>query len=53
MNQTRPTFSGVPAIANYGTVMTLPVKLPANTRNVTASLLDLGFSTHSIHMDMR
>jgi len=53
MTQTRPTYSGLPAKAMWGVTITLTVSLPPNTLKVTASLLDYGFSTHSVHMDMR
>ncbi|KAH7106276.1 glyoxal oxidase N-terminus-domain-containing protein [Auriculariales sp. MPI-PUGE-AT-0066] len=52
MNQTRPTMS-VPVKANYNTTMTVPATVPAGTKNIRVALLDHGFATHSVHMDMR
>ncbi|KAH7096643.1 glyoxal oxidase N-terminus-domain-containing protein [Auriculariales sp. MPI-PUGE-AT-0066] len=53
MTQVRPKFSGAPAIANFGTVLTLKATLPNGTKELKAAVMDLGFSTHAIHMDMR
>ncbi|KDN33568.1 hypothetical protein RSAG8_13341, partial [Rhizoctonia solani AG-8 WAC10335] len=55
MTKTRPTYSGLPVTWNYGQNITLPVTLPAtlNPPKLEVSLMDLGFSTHGVHMDMR
>ncbi|CAE6361623.1 unnamed protein product [Rhizoctonia solani] len=55
MTKTRPTYTGLPAAWNYGQNITLSVTLPAslNPPSITVSLMDLGFSTHGVHMDMR
>ncbi|KAF8706027.1 Copper radical oxidase, partial [Rhizoctonia solani] len=55
MTKTRPTYTGLPAAWNYGQNITLSVTLPPslNPPSITVSLMDLGFSTHGVHMDMR
>ncbi|QRV89331.1 glyoxal oxidase [Ceratobasidium sp. AG-Ba] len=53
MTVSRPTFSGIATYLNYGGTMALSVSLPSTTSVVTASLMDLGFMTHGVHMDMR
>ncbi|KAH7105130.1 glyoxal oxidase N-terminus-domain-containing protein [Auriculariales sp. MPI-PUGE-AT-0066] len=53
MTALRPTFSGLPAKANFATVLTLPATLPPGTQELKAAVMDLGFSTHAVHMDMR
>ncbi|KAG8697251.1 hypothetical protein FRC11_000157, partial [Ceratobasidium sp. 423] len=55
MTKTRPTYSGLPNTWNYGQNITLNVTLPAslNPPTLTVSLMDLGYSTHGVHMDMR
>ncbi|KAJ1307157.1 hypothetical protein OPQ81_001274 [Rhizoctonia solani] len=55
MTKTRPTYTGLPTTWNYGQNITLNVTLPAslNPPTITVSLMDLGFSTHGVHMDMR
>ncbi|KAJ7209844.1 glyoxal oxidase N-terminus-domain-containing protein [Mycena rebaudengoi] len=49
----RPSYTGLPATINYNATFTLCVTLPTNTVNVTVALMDLGFATHSVHMDQR
>ncbi|KAG8713414.1 hypothetical protein FRC08_013276 [Ceratobasidium sp. 394] len=55
MTKTRPTYSGLPATWNYGQQIVMPVTVPAslNPPPMTCSLMDLGYSTHGVHMDMR
>ncbi|CAE6537759.1 unnamed protein product [Rhizoctonia solani] len=55
MTKTRPTYSGLPATWNYGQNQTLNITMPAtlNPPMITVSLMDLGYSTHGVHMDMR
>ncbi|CEL55069.1 Galactose oxidase OS=Gibberella zeae (strain PH-1 / ATCC MYA-4620 / FGSC 9075 / NRRL 31084) GN=GAOA PE=3 SV=1 [Rhizoctonia solani AG-1 IB] len=55
MTKTRPSYTGLPATWNYGQNITLTVTLPAslNPPTLGCSLMDLGFSTHGVHMDMR
>ncbi|KAG9082086.1 hypothetical protein FRC06_005230 [Ceratobasidium sp. 370] len=55
MTKTRPTYSGLPSTWNYGQQITLTVTLPPslNPQPVTCALMDLGYSTHGVHMDMR
>ena len=42
MQQPRPSFGSLPAQLRYGRSIELKIKLPAKTRQVTASLIDLG-----------
>lgn len=51
MFKPRPSFSGLPATWNYGTLITLTMSLPMtlNPPVMTASLMDLGFATHGVH----
>ncbi|KAJ7234913.1 hypothetical protein C8J57DRAFT_1531189 [Mycena rebaudengoi] len=49
----RPSYTGLPATINYNATFTLCVTLPTNTVDVTVALMDLGFATHSVHMDQR
>ncbi|KAG8708471.1 hypothetical protein FRC09_001232 [Ceratobasidium sp. 395] len=53
MTATRPTFSGTPAWMNYNSTLKLTVKPPSSTSKMSVSLMDLGFMTHGVHMDMR
>ncbi|KAG9122443.1 hypothetical protein FRC07_001169, partial [Ceratobasidium sp. 392] len=53
MTAIRPTFSGTPKFLNYGAKISLPVSLNSTTSKVSVSLMDLGFMTHGVHMDMR
>ncbi|KAF8518687.1 glyoxal oxidase N-terminus-domain-containing protein [Hysterangium stoloniferum] len=53
LNQPRPSYMGLPATVDFGTTFTLVVTLPPSATNVTVSLMDLGFSTHGVHMDQR
>ena len=67
MQQPRPSFGSLPAKLRYGKSIELKLTLPAKTRKVTASLIDLGsvarsirpwllrcrFVTHAVHMNQR
>ncbi|CAE6500679.1 unnamed protein product [Rhizoctonia solani] len=55
MTKVRPSYTGLPRTWNYGQAITLNVQLPPSptASNVQVSLMDLGFSTHGVHMDMR
>ncbi|KAG9122754.1 hypothetical protein FRC07_000723 [Ceratobasidium sp. 392] len=55
MDKVRPTYSGLPSTWNYGQKIELPVTIPPSKSepNVMCSLMDLGYSTHGVHMDMR
>ncbi|KAG8692449.1 hypothetical protein FRC08_009769 [Ceratobasidium sp. 394] len=55
MTKTRPTYSDLPATWNYEQKIVLPVTIPASLDHplMTCSLMDLGYSTHGVHMDMR
>lgn len=50
MNKTRPSLTGLPKGADYGTSLLLNVTLPKGASKVRVALMDLGFSTHSVHM---
>ena len=49
----RPTYAGLPTIVNYGTTFSLSVSIPSSTASVKVVLMDLGFITHSVHMDQK
>jgi len=53
MSATRPTYTGLPAMVNYGATFSIPVSIPSATASVKAMLMDLGFITHSVHMDQK
>ncbi|KAL4260899.1 Glyoxal oxidase [Pleurotus pulmonarius] len=53
MFSNRPTVSGVPATVDFGKTFTLNINLPPNVRDVSVSLIDLGFATHGVHMDQK
>ncbi|KAJ1307166.1 hypothetical protein OPQ81_001283 [Rhizoctonia solani] len=55
MTKVRPSYTGLPRTWNYGQSITLKVIVPASvsTPNMEVALMDLGFSTHGVHMDMR
>jgi hypothetical protein len=51
--EVRPTYSSLPTHLNYGTKYTLRVTIPAGAQTVTCVIMDLGYSTHGVHMDHR
>jgi len=53
MTGTRPTFTGTPTNLLYAQSYTLNVVVPAGATNVYVVLMDLGFVTHSVHMDQK
>ncbi|GAA6047733.1 hypothetical protein JCM3770_001750 [Rhodotorula araucariae] len=53
MSMTRPTFSGAPTKMLYNKSYTLTVNLPKGTKKVQAFIMDLGYSTHGVHMSQR
>ncbi|QRW03583.1 glyoxal oxidase [Ceratobasidium sp. AG-Ba] len=55
MTKTRPTYTGLPATWGYNQNISLPVTMPTslNPPALLCSLMDLGYSTHGVHMDMR
>lgn len=53
MSMPRPTFSGQPANILYDKAYSLKVSLPKGTKKVQAALLDVGYSTHGVHMSQR
>ncbi|KAJ7200643.1 glyoxal oxidase N-terminus-domain-containing protein [Mycena pura] len=53
LSKPRPTYNGLPATVNYNSKFTLSVELPPDTNDVTVALMDLGFSTHGVHVDQR
>jgi hypothetical protein len=50
MDMTRPTFSGTPTKILYGKDYTLTVSVPSGTKKVQAVVIDIGYSTHGVHM---
>ncbi|GAA5979733.1 hypothetical protein JCM10908_003025 [Rhodotorula pacifica] len=53
MSMARPTFSGQPAKILYNKDYSLKIALPKGTKQVQAALLDVGYSTHGVHMSQR
>ncbi|GAA6041298.1 hypothetical protein JCM8097_001325 [Rhodosporidiobolus ruineniae] len=53
LSQTRPTYSGLPSKILYGKSYTLTVSVPSGTKKVQAALIDVGYSTHGVHMSNR
>ncbi|QRW03063.1 glyoxal oxidase [Ceratobasidium sp. AG-Ba] len=53
MSAARPTYRDLPAKVNYGTTFSISVTLPSATSVVKVMLMDLGFITHSVHMDQK
>ncbi|KAG8791038.1 hypothetical protein FRC12_010289 [Ceratobasidium sp. 428] len=55
MTKARPSYTGLPATWNYGQQISLAMTMPSslNPPTMTCSLMDLGFATHGVHMDMR
>ncbi|BGP37435.1 hypothetical protein JCM10449v2_001341 [Rhodotorula kratochvilovae] len=52
-SMTRPTFSGAPANLLYKKSYTLTVNVPSGTKKVQGFIMDLGYSTHGVHMSQR
>lgn len=53
MTAARPTYTGLPARVDYGGTFTMTVSIPSSTTAVNVVLMDLGFITHSVHMDQK
>ncbi|KAG8740868.1 hypothetical protein FRC10_003823 [Ceratobasidium sp. 414] len=53
MARSRPMFSKLPDQIPFGKTFKLNVALPKGTKLVKVSLMDLGFVTHSLHMNSR
>ncbi|KAG8690448.1 hypothetical protein FRC08_010528 [Ceratobasidium sp. 394] len=53
MMKPRPKFSKLPDQIPFGKSFQLDVTLPKGTKAVKVSLMDLGFATHSVHMNLR
>ncbi|TKA53154.1 hypothetical protein B0A53_04010 [Rhodotorula sp. CCFEE 5036] len=53
MSMPRPSFSGQPANILYDKTYSLKISLPKGTKKVQAALLDVGYSTHGVHMSQR
>ncbi|GAA6006170.1 hypothetical protein JCM10207_000549 [Rhodosporidiobolus poonsookiae] len=49
----RPSFTGAPTNLLYGKTTVLTVNLPSGTKTVTAAVIDIGYSTHGVHMSHR
>ena len=49
----RPTYTGLPAKVDYKGSFTISVVIPSATAVVNVVLMDLGFITHSVHMDQK
>ncbi|GAA5885181.1 hypothetical protein JCM6882_007263 [Rhodosporidiobolus microsporus] len=53
MSQTRPLYSGLPGNILYGKTFALTVTVPKGTKKVQAVVMDIGYSTHGVHMSQR
>jgi hypothetical protein len=53
MAASRPSYSGLPKNIGFGANFTLNITLPADTDDLEVVIMDLGFSTHGVHMDQR
>ncbi|GAA5864750.1 hypothetical protein JCM3774_006060 [Rhodotorula dairenensis] len=53
MEMPRPSFSGQPSNILYDKTYSLKISLPKGTKKVQAALLDVGYSTHGVHMSQR
>ncbi|KAF4618750.1 hypothetical protein D9613_010182 [Agrocybe pediades] len=53
LSQPRPTYTGLPSTVNFNQKFELNVDLPPGTASVNVHIMDLGFSTHGVHMDQR
>ncbi|QRW11955.1 glyoxal oxidase [Ceratobasidium sp. AG-Ba] len=51
--KSRPRFSKLPDRILFGATFELEIELPQDTKQVKVSLMDLGFVTHSVHMNSR
>jgi hypothetical protein len=49
----RPTYSLLPKNIYYGQSFDLAIKVPSSTVSVRVAIMDLGFSTHAVHMNHR
>ncbi|GAA5829165.1 hypothetical protein JCM11251_004147 [Rhodosporidiobolus azoricus] len=53
MSQARPSYSGLPTHILYGKTFALTITLPKGTKTVQAVVMDIGYSTHGVHMSQR
>ncbi|KAJ1301689.1 hypothetical protein OPQ81_008925 [Rhizoctonia solani] len=53
MSLPRPRIMGLPERVDFTESFILHIALPGKTNDVTVSLMDLGFVTHSVHMNSR
>ncbi|KAJ8518560.1 hypothetical protein ONZ45_g4378 [Pleurotus djamor] len=49
----RPNVTGFPANIDFNETITVNITLPSSATNVTVALIDLGFATHTVHMDQK
>jgi hypothetical protein len=49
----RPTFTGLPSNVDFNSNFTLDVSLPTDVNTAEVVIMDMGFSTHGVHMDQR
>lgn len=49
----RPSYTNLPTNILYAMQYTLTIRVPSTTQSVTANIIDLGYSTHSVNMDHR
>ncbi|SCZ95857.1 BZ3500_MvSof-1268-A1-R1_Chr8-1g09842 [Microbotryum saponariae] len=53
MSRSRPTFSGQPKKIQYKSKYTFSYKVPSGTKKIRAVIIDIGYSTHGVHMNQR
>ncbi|KAM0749961.1 copper radical oxidase [Meredithblackwellia eburnea MCA 4105] len=53
MTQIRPNFSGLPSNILYGESYTININVLASAKSVRCVIMDLGYSTHGVHMNNR
>jgi hypothetical protein len=53
MAASRPSYSALPTSIDFGTNFTIDLNLPSDVNSVEVVIMDLGFSTHGVHMDQR
>ncbi|KAH7093911.1 glyoxal oxidase N-terminus-domain-containing protein [Auriculariales sp. MPI-PUGE-AT-0066] len=54
VSMTRPVITSAPSIMGYNLMYSIKLQtVPSATSTVEVALMDFGFSTHAVHMDMR
>ncbi|KAJ8514651.1 hypothetical protein ONZ45_g7827 [Pleurotus djamor] len=53
MSSSRPVASGFPSRIDYNEIIAVKIDLPSPPTHLTVALIDLGFATHTVHMDQK